>query len=248
MKTKGILLCGGKGTRLLPLTKTTNKHLIPVYDQPMAYWPMMTLKNSGITEILLVSSRDHVGGFLQYFGSGKEFGIKLYYDIQDEDSGYGIPGALKVAEDFIGKNKKMAVILGDNIFEEGFVEEIRAFKRGAQIFLKRVANPQSYGVAIIDKKDRTKIKKIIEKPKRWRGDKAVTGLYLYDNRVFDIIRNLKPSRRGELEITDVNNWYIKRGEMRYRILDGFWGDAGESHDSLLRAGNLVAEYIVKKED
>lgn len=244
---KGILLAGGRGTRLMPLTKIQNKHMLNVYDQPMAYWPMMTLRDSGIKDILIVSSRDHVGGFLQYFGSGKEFGIKLSYEIQDEDSGYGIPGALKVAEDFVGKEKKMAVILGDNIFEENFRSDFQKFKRGAQVFLKRVVNPRSYGVAVVDKKDDARIKKIVEKPLRWKGDKAVTGLYLYDEKVFEIIKKLKPSRRGELEITEVNNWYIKKKEMRYRILDGFWGDAGESHDSLLKASNLVAEYLAEEE-
>jgi glucose-1-phosphate thymidylyltransferase len=243
---RGILLAGGKGTRLWPLTKTTNKHMIAVYNQPMAYWPMMTLKKSGIKDILLVSSRDHVGGFLNYFGSGKEFGVKLTYDIQEEAS--GIAGALGVARDFIGKDKNMAVVLGDNIFKESFAEDIRSFSKGAKVFLKRMANPEAYGVAIINKKDKTKIKKIVEKPKIKVGDKVVTGLYLYDNQVFDIIDELKPSRRGEFEITDVNNWYIKRGEMNYRILEDLWADAGENHNSLLRASNLVAEYIVKKEN
>lgn len=236
---KGIILAGGTGSRLSPLTKVTNKHLLPVYNKPMIYYPIETLVKAGIKDIMIVSGKGHAGHFLELLKSGEEFGASFSYGVQEEAG--GIAQALGLCEDF-SDHQKIAVILGDNILEDNIIEAVNNFQKqekGAKIFLKEVKNPQSFGVAIIEK---DKITKIEEKPKEPKSNLAVIGVYFYDNQVWDAIKNLKPSGRGELEITDVNNYYIKKGEMTYDILKGWWGDGGESFDSLLLANNLAAGW------
>ncbi|MBU0614822.1 MAG: NTP transferase domain-containing protein [Nanoarchaeota archaeon] len=230
---KGIILAGGTGSRLMPITRVTNKHLLPVYNKPMIYYPLQTLIDAGIKDILIISGRPHAGAFVNILGSGKEFGVRLSYEIQDE--AMGIAHALGLAEDFVD-DKKLCVILGDNIFEDKL--DISDFHEGARIFLKEVKNAKRFGVATVDSNN--KVIEIEEKPKEPKTNLAVTGLYLYDNKVFEIIRNLKPSHRGELEITDVNNAYIKLGKMDAKILDGYWSDAG-TFESLYKASTLVRE-------
>ncbi len=235
---KGIILAGGMGTRLMPLTKITNKHLIAIYDKPMILYPLEMMANSGIKDILIVSGREHAGHFLEFLGSGKDFGVNLTYRVQDIAG--GIAHALLLAEDFVGKDT-MSVILCDNIFEQNFSKHINNFKNGARIFLKKVPDPQRFGVASIKNGI---VQDIVEKPKKPKTQLAVTGFYQYDNRVFDIIKKLKPSSRGELEITDVNNAYIKMKEMGAEIIKGFWSDAG-THDSL---GRTVRWVMNKKKN
>ena len=236
---KGIILAGGTGSRLYPLTKVTNKHLLPVYDKPMIYYPLQTLIDAGITEIMIVSGKGHAGDFLELLGSGSEFGIRITYEIQDEAG--GIAQALGLAERWARK-EDVAVILGDNIFQDTIRKDVEAFEGGAKIFLKEVPDPQRFGVAEVDGEQ---VIGIEEKPKEPKSNYAVTGLYLYDGRVFDVINTLAPSGRGELEITDVNNSYIKRGAMQFAMLEGFWSDAG-TFESLIRAGMLVMEEKRKK--
>jgi glucose-1-phosphate thymidylyltransferase len=231
---KGVILAGGTGSRLYPLTKVTNKHLLPVYDEPMICYPLKTLISSGIKDILIVSGRGHVGHFLELLGSGSDLGVRLSYEIQKEAG--GIAQALGLAEHFAGGDS-VAVILGDNIFENDVKEEIGSFASGARIFLKKVRDPHRFGVADVDERQH-QIRSIEEKPAMPKSHYAVTGLYVYDNSVFDVIRTLKPSGRGELEITDVNNHYIASGSMTYSVLGGFWSDAG-TFESLLMAGQLA---------
>jgi glucose-1-phosphate thymidylyltransferase len=231
---KGIILAGGTGSRLFPLTKITNKHLLPVYDKPMICYPLNTLINAGIDEILIVSGRGHVGDFLELLGSGSDQGVRLSYEIQ-EGAG-GIAHALGLARHFAG-NDNVTVILGDNIFQDSVRDAVQSFHSGARIFLKEVPDAQRFGVAEISGET---IVSIEEKPQQPKSSLAVTGLYIYDAGVFDVIRNLKPSQRGELEITDVNNDYIRRGSMTFSRLQGFWSDAG-TFDSLLRAGMIVQQ-------
>ncbi len=235
---KGIILAGGTGSRLAPLTKVTNKHLLPVYDRPMIFYPIQTLVEAGITDIMIVSGKGHAGHFLELLQSGAEFGARFSYGVQEKPG--GIAEALSLCEDF-ADGESVVVMLGDNIIEENIrpaVEAFRAQERGARIFLKEVEHPQSFGVAEIDG---DRIARIVEKPKEPKSNLAVIGLYMYDAQVWGAIITLKPSGRGELEITDVNNFYVAQGTMRYDILHGWWGDGGESFDSLLRAANLVAE-------
>jgi glucose-1-phosphate thymidylyltransferase len=235
---KGVVLAGGLGTRLYPLTKVTNKHLLPVYNKPMIYYPILTLVEAGIKDILIVTGGNSAGDFLKLLGNGKEFGLSHLSFVYQEGEG-GIAAALSLAEHFCD-NDKMVVILGDNIVEKSIKKEVEIFEKqekGARILLKEVENPERFGVAEI--KD-GKIVRIIEKPKIPPSNLAVTGIYMYDNQVFDIIRTLKPSERGELEITDVNNKYLEMGQLTYGILDGWWTDAG-TFDSLLKANILVAE-------
>jgi glucose-1-phosphate thymidylyltransferase len=229
---KGVILAGGTGSRLYPLTKVTNKHLLPVYDKPMIYYPMETLINAGIKDIMIVSGRGHAGHFLELLGSGVEHGVHFTYEIQEKAG--GIAQALSLAEDFVDGDS-VTVILGDNIFQDNIKEDVANFNGGAKIFLKEVPDAHRFGVAEL-KGD--KVIGIEEKPKEPKSDFAVTGLYIYDSDVFDVIKTLKPSGRGELEITDVNNYYINKGLMEYGILDGFWSDAG-TFESLLRAGMMV---------
>jgi glucose-1-phosphate thymidylyltransferase len=235
---KGIVLAGGKGTRLYPLTKITNKHLLPVYNKPMIYYPVQTLVDAGIRDILIVTGGNHAGDFLQLLGNGKDFGLSMIGYTYQEGEG-GIADALKLAEDF-AEGEKMCVILGDNIIEKDIsaaVEDFRRQEKGAKILLKEVDDPERFGVAEI--RD-GKVVNIVEKPENPTSHHAVTGIYMYDATIFEKTRVLKPSARGELEITDVNNAYIQEGTMTYSFLDGWWTDAG-TFSSLLRASNLVAK-------
>jgi len=239
---KGVILAGGTGSRLYPLTKVTNKHLLGVYNKPMIYYPLFTMKMAGIRDILIISGKGHAGDFLELLGSGQNMGLRLTYEIQEEAG--GIAQALALAEKFVDGDK-VCIILGDNILQDDIKPAVTAFElepKGARIFLKKVDNPSSYGVATISG---DKIEKITEKPKVPDSPFAVTGVYMYDYQVFDIVRGLKPSGRGELEITDVNNYYIEQGTMTYDVLDGFWGDCGESFDSMLDASRLVQKSDLK---
>jgi len=234
---KGVVLAGGLGTRLFPLTKVTNKHLLPIYDKPMIYYPIETLVEAGVNDILLVTGGNSAGDFLRLMGNGKEFGLKhINYTYQEGEG--GIAEALGLAEHF-AEDDLITVVLGDNIIESSIHKAVEDFKRqkeGAKIFLKKVDDPERFGVATLEG---DKVVKIEEKPEKPETNYAVVGIYMYDNNVFDIIKALKPSDRGEMEITDVNNAYIRRGTMTYEILDGWWTDAG-TFPSLLRAGKLVA--------
>jgi len=237
-KLKGVILAGGLGKRLEPLTKITNKHLLPIYDKPMIYYPIQTLVDAGVEDILIVTGGNHAGDFLRLLGNGKEFGLKhINYTYQEGEG--GIADALGLAEHF-ADNSKIIVVLGDNLIEKDIktpVEKFRKQKHGARLLLKEVHDPERFGVVEI--KD-GKLTGIQEKPKNPKSKLAVIGIYMYDETVFDIIKTLKPSGRGELEITDVNNAYIKKGQIEYDVLDGWWSDAG-TFDSLLKVNNLVVE-------
>jgi glucose-1-phosphate thymidylyltransferase len=236
---KGIILAGGTGSRLHPLTKVTNKHLLPVYDKPMIYYPLQTLLDAGIQDIMIVSGRGHAGHFLELLGSGDEWDAHFTYQIQEKAG--GIAEALGLAEKW-SRGDSVTVILGDNIFQDSIRGEVASFSSGARIFLKEVLDAQRFGVAELQE---DRIVSIVEKPRTPKSNLAVTGLYIYDPQVFSIIHNLAPSGRGELEITDVNNAYVKAGKMQYSILKGFWTDAG-TFDTLLRASVLVQQYRSKK--
>ena len=235
---KGWVLAGGLGTRLRPLTSVTNKHLLPVYDRPMVYYPIQTLVNAGIDDIMVVTGGNSAGDFLKLLGNGKAFGLKhLNYTYQEGEG--GIADALSLAEHF-ARGEPICVVLGDNIIQGNIKQAIEGFSQqgdGAKIILKKVPDPQRFGVPELDG---TRVLRIEEKPKDPKSDYAVIGVYMYDASVFDIVRTLKPSERGELEITDVNNAYIERGKMTWDELDGWWTDAG-TFESLLLAGNLVAK-------
>lgn len=236
---KGVVLAGGTGSRLFPLTKVTNKHLLPVGKKPMIYYPIEKFIEIGIKEVLIVTGTEHMGDVVGLLGSGKDFGCNFTYKVQDEAG--GIAQALLLAENFAGGDS-IAVILGDNIFEDGLSEmatnfEKRQGSKGARIALKKVPDPHRFGVATLSGE---RVVKVVEKPKEPESDLAVTGIYFYDLRVFEIIRRQKPSGRGEMEITDVNNAYIALGEMGYDFLKGWWTDAG-TFDSLKRATELVEE-------
>lgn len=233
---KGVILAGGTGSRLYPLTKVTNKHLLPVYDKPMIYYPLQTLIDAGIKEIMIVSGRGHAGHFLELLGSGAEFGVKFTYEIQDEAG--GIAQALSLAEDF-ADNDNVTVILGDNIFQDNIRDATQSFENGAHIFLKSVPDAYRFGVAEVNNSD-GHVLCIEEKPAQPKSNLAVTGLYIYSNDVFNIIKTLKPSGRGELEITDVNNHYIYKDAMKFSILNGYWSDAG-TFESLLKASILIKQ-------
>jgi glucose-1-phosphate thymidylyltransferase len=243
MALKGVILAGGLGTRLSPLTKITNKHLLPIYCKPMIYYPLGTLVSAGIEDILIVTGGRHAGEFLRLLGNGSEFGLKhINYTYQEGEG--GIAEALGLARHFAADDK-IVVILGDNIIQKSvkkYVDDFRKQPSGAKILLKKVDDPARFGVAEL-KGD--KIISIEEKPRKPKSDYAVTGIYMYDNQVFEIIKSLRPSRRGELEITDVNNAYLKKGDLTYGVLDGWWTDSG-TFDSLLRANNLVAKDAARK--
>jgi glucose-1-phosphate thymidylyltransferase len=234
---KGVVLAGGTGSRLFPLTKITNKHLLPIYDKPMIYYPIQTLVDAGIGDILIVTGGKNAGDFLRLLANGKQFGLS-HIDYTYQEGEGGIADALNLAEHF-ADGQKICVILGDNIIETSIraaVDNFRAQERGARILLKEVHDAERFGVAEISG---NKIAGIEEKPKHPKSNYAVTGIYMYDASVFEKIRTLVPSSRGELEITDVNNAYIREGTMEFSWLDGWWTDAG-TFESLLRAGNLVA--------
>lgn len=235
---KGVVLAGGLGSRLFPLTKVTNKHLLPVYNEPMIYYPIKTLVNAGIEEILIVTGGNNAGEFLRLLGNGSEFGLKhLNYTYQEGEG--GIAAALSLAEHFADKGK-IVVVLGDNIIEKNIRKAVDAFRKqkdGARIMLKEVPDPQRFGVPVFEG---DRIVRVEEKPAKPASQYAVIGIYMYDERVFDFIKTLKPSQRGELEITDVNNFYIHDGKMEWDIIDGWWSDAG-TFESLQYAGNMVAK-------
>jgi glucose-1-phosphate thymidylyltransferase len=237
---KGVVLAGGLGTRLRPLTKITNKHLLPVYKKPMIYYPIEMLIKAGITEIMIVTGGNNAGDFLRLIGNGKDFGLsRIHYTYQEGEG--GIAEALELAEEFV-ENDKVVVALGDNILEKGIGQGVAAFaeqQKGARVFLTEVDNPWEYGIAQLNG---NKIVRIIEKPQDPPTNLAVVGVYMYPPDVFDIIRTLEPSARGELEITDVNNAYIQRNELEYELVDGFWIDAGENHEALLKANVTMARY------
>ena len=242
---KGVVLAGGLGTRLRPLTAVTNKHLLPVYNQPMIYYPIQTLVNAGINDIMVVTGGSSAGDFLRLLGNGKAFGLKhLNYAYQEGEG--GIAEALSLVEHFASDNP-VCVVLGDNIIERNILAAVNAYRKqggGAKIILKQVPDPQRFGVPQLDGQ---RVVRIEEKPAKPLSDYAVIGIYMYDAGVYDIIRSLEPSGRGELEITDVNNAYIARGAMTWEKLEGWWTDAG-TFESLLHASNLVAETGANKMD
>ncbi|PAF29467.1 sugar phosphate nucleotidyltransferase [Paenibacillus sp. 7516] len=240
---KGIILAGGTGSRLYPLTKVTNKHLLPVGKYPMIFHSVYKLKQAGIEDILIVTGKDHMGDVVNLLGSGSDMGVTFTYKVQDEAG--GIAQALDLAEQFIGDDQ-MVVILGDNVFSDDvtpYVENFRIQGTGAKILIQRVSDPQRFGVPEIEG---TRIKSIEEKPQQPKSNYAVTGIYMFDSQVFDIIKSLEPSARGELEITDVNNAYIQNGQLTFDILEGWWTDAG-THASLARANELSQEIIFGEE-
>ncbi len=234
---KGIILAGGTGSRMMPCTKVTNKHLLPVYDKPMIYYPLQTLINANIKNIMIVSGKGHAGHFVNLLGSGKDFGVKLSYEVQEEAG--GIAEALSLAEDF-ADNESIVVILGDNIFEDEihiFIKEFEKQGKGARIFLKEtdMESAKRFGIALVEK---DKVLYVEEKPSNPKSNLAMTGLYMFDSKVFDVIKTLTPSARGELEITDAIDNYVKKGECYYSIIRGFWSDAG-TFESLYKAASLI---------
>jgi glucose-1-phosphate thymidylyltransferase len=236
MNMKGVILAGGLGTRMYPLTWATNKHLLPIYDKPMIFYPIDLLVRAGIKDVLVVTSGPHSGHFISVLKNGKELGLEhLEYAYQEKADG-GIADALGLAKDF-ADNESIMVVLGDNTTDANIKNDISLYKDGAMVFLKKVPDPERYGVPVFDKKG--KIIKIEEKPKKPKSSYAVTGLYVYDINVFDIIGKLKPSERGQLEITDVNNAYIEKGKLKWTELKGFWTDAG-TYASLFKANNYWA--------
>jgi glucose-1-phosphate thymidylyltransferase len=230
---RGVILAGGRGTRLAPQTEITNKHLLPVYTPqgaiPMIWYPLNTLVQSGCKDILIISSQEHCGDIIEFLGDGRRFGVDLTYKIQDHNDParpVGIASALKLSKDFVGNNR-FAVILGDNFYEDSFTAAFNNFKpyaNGAHIFLKEVPDPERFGVAVVDSD--WNVKRIVEKPKTFIGNMAVTGLYLYTPQVFEVAETLKPSDRGELEVSDINDFYVREGSMTSTVIDGYWSDMG----------------------
>lgn len=226
---KGIILAGGSGSRLSPLTKVTSKQLLPVYDKPMIYYPLETLLNAGIKEILIIVAPDHAGDFLKLLGSGSSFGAKFTYEIQDKP--LGLAQAFTIGESFIGSDS-VALILGDNLFDYNFTQAVKDFTGGAHVFAKEVSDPERFGVVRLD--ENANPLEIVEKPKTHVSNYAVTGFYIYDNRVVEIAKSLTPSSRGELEIVDVTNWYLNKKELKVEVIGGEWLDAG-TFESLHKA-------------
>lgn len=238
---KGIILAGGRATRLRPLTKITSKQLLPVYNKPMIFYPIQTLAKAGIKDILIVVSPEYAGQFLNLLGSGNELGVNLSYEVQEEPK--GLPDAFIIGENFIGKDD-VVLILGDNIFDHDFSESVSSFKSGGRIFAKQVPDPERYGVAEFD--ENFKVVSIVEKPEHPKSDYALVGFYIFDNKVIDFAKSLKPSARGELEIVDLHHKYLEKNELDIKIIEGMWEDAG-TFDSLLRVNNLVAEKVKQGE-
>lgn len=236
---KGIILAGGKATRLRPLTKITSKQLLPVYDKPMIFYPIETLVKAGIKDILIIIAPDYAGHFLNLLGSGKDFGARFSFEIQEEAK--GLADAFIIGENFIGRDS-VTMILGDNIFDYDFSKYITSFVKGGMVFAKKVDDPERFGVIEFDKN--MKAKSIEEKPKKPKSNYAVVGIYTYDNSVIQNAKNLKPSARGEIEITDLNNIYLKNKDLKVNIIDGIWEDAG-TFDSLLRINNIMASKAKK---
>lgn len=237
---RGIILSGGNATRLRPCTKVTSKQLLPVYNRPMIYYPLNTLIKAGIEEILIIISPERAGDYLNLLGSGKDFGVKFTYEIQDKPR--GLADAFIIGENFIDQDN-VTMILGDNIFEDDLSQDIKNFKSGGKVFAKKVSDPERFGVVKFD--DNMKAVEIKEKPKKWLSDYALTGLYVFDSRVVEAAKAVKPSERGELEITDLHNWYLKKGELEVAMVKGEWIDAG-TFDSLLAAQNLAKEKLQDK--
>lgn len=237
---KGIILSGGSGSRLRPLTKITSKQLLPIYNRPMIYYPLNTLIKAGIKEILIIVAPERAGDYLNLLGSGKEFGVKFTYEIQDKPE--GLAQAFLIGEQFIAQDN-VTMILGDNIFEDDFSQDIINFKKGAKVFAKKVSDPSRFGVVKFD--ENMKAEQIVEKPQTYLSDYAVTGLYVYDQKVVELARSLEPSVRGELEITDLNNKYLFQGELEVAMVNGEWLDAG-TFDSLLKAQTFAKEKLDKK--
>ncbi|MBD3360073.1 MAG: NTP transferase domain-containing protein [Candidatus Buchananbacteria bacterium] len=237
---RGIILSGGAATRLRPCTKVTSKQLLPVYNRPMIYYPLNTLIKAGIKEILIIVSPERAGDYLNLLGSGKDFGVKFTYEIQDKPG--GLAEAFIIGENFIDE-EDVTMILGDNIFEDDFTDEIKNFKKGGKVFAKEVHDPERFGVVKFDKN--MKVIEIKEKPQEWVSSHALTGLYIFDQRVVEIAKNLQPSPRGELEITDIQNWYLQKGELDMAMVKGDWIDAG-TFDSLLEAQNLAKNKLQDK--
>ena len=241
-KCRGIVLAGGFGTRLHPMTKVTNKHLLPVYDKPMIYHPIDTLIKAGIKDIRILTGCEHAGDFIELLGDGQDFGARFTY--KPQQGAGGIAAAIALNKDFVG-NDPFVVILGDNIFLDDFSEEVKEYEKDhkhAVVFLKKVKNPKRFGVATIED---GYIKNIVEKPEVPKSDLAVTGLYFYNSSFWNVINLLKPSARGELEITDVNNWYIKNGCLKYKVLDGFWSDSG-TIESLYYSSTEIRKHKLDK--
>jgi len=237
---RGIILSGGSATRLRPCTKVTSKQLLPVYNRPMIYYPLNTLIKAGIKEILIIVSPEHAGDYLKLLGSGREMGVKFTYEIQDKPE--GLAQAFIIGENFID-DEAVCMILGDNIFEDDFSEDIKNFTSGAKIFAREVKDPERFGVVEFD--GNMKALSIEEKPTAPKSNYCVTGLYVYDKRVVEVAKNLKPSPRGELEITDVNRWYLEAGDLEVAMVNGAWVDAG-TFESLLEAQNLAKEKLSDK--
>ena len=237
---RGIVLSGGSGTRLRPLTKVTSKQLLPIYNRPMIYYPLNTLIQAGIKEILIIVAPERAGDYLNLLGSGRQFGVKFAYEIQDKPE--GIAQAFLIGRNFIDQ-ESVALILGDNIFVDDLSTEIKNFSQGAKIFAKKVDDPERFGVVSFDKNKQAKT--IIEKPQNYVSNYAVTGLYLYDNQVLEAARSIKPSARGELEITDINNWYLQKNQLKVAIIEHEWLDAG-TFDSLWQAQKLAKNKLADK--
>jgi glucose-1-phosphate thymidylyltransferase len=236
-RLKGVILAGGRATRLRPLTYVTNKHLLPVYDKPLIFYPLEAMARAGVEEVLLITNPEHAGHFLQLLRTGREFGLRITYELQEEAG--GLAQAVGLAEPF-GRHSKLLVLLGDNIFTHDLRPSVERFAeqdRGAVIFAKQVERPEQYGVVEVDGE---RVVSIEEKPARPKSRLAQTGVYLYDERVFSFVDRLVPSERGELEVTDLNNVYVAEGSMRCETLEGWWIDAGTSHDELLEANLQVA--------
>ena len=237
---RGIILSGGSGSRLRPLTNVTSKQLLPVYNRPMIYYPLNTLIKAGIKEILIIIAPERAGDYLNLLGSGSKFGIKLTYEIQDKPG--GLPEAFTIGENFIDQ-ENVALILGDNLFEDDFKQAVKNFTQGAKVFAKKVPDPERSGVVKFDKN--MQVLKIVEKPKKWISDYALVGFYLFDYHVIQAAKKLKPSPRGETEIVDLHNWYLKQGQLEVGLLKGAWHDAG-TIDSYLEAQLLAKKKLQSK--
>ena len=238
---KGIILSGGSATRLRPCTKVTSKQLLPIYNRPMIYYPLNTLIKAGIKEILIIVSPERAGDYLNLLGSGRQFGVKLTYEVQDKPR--GLAEAFIIGENFIDDDDSVAMILGDNIFEDDLTDEIRSFKSGGKVFAKAVPDPERFGV--VEMNDQNQAISIEEKPLQPKSNLAVTGLYIYDHRVIEVAKQVQPSARGELEIVDLHNWYLKRNELEVAVIEGEWIDAG-TFDSLLNAQILARDRLQNK--
>lgn len=234
---KGIILSGGSGTRLKPLTNMTSKQLLPVYNKPMIYYPLNTLLKAGIKDILIIIAPEHAGNYLNLLGSGKDFGARFTYEIQDEPK--GLAEAFIIGESFLDEDN-VTMILGDNIFQNDFTDDIKSFKSGGRIFAKKVSDPTRFGV--VEFNEDMQVISIVEKPKKPKSEYAIPGIYIFDNKVVEYAKNVTPSERGEVEITDLHNAYLKSGELDVRMVDGEWIDAG-THDSLLDASILVRKKL-----